>query len=284
MIQETCLLTNFIYNNSIVNSCDFIPDRLNKGTVIYEVVRVIDGIPLFYREHIERFHNSLISLVHELTISKKSLALRIQALVNANKLANGNIRFQLSFEDDNQSTFAAWVTPFFYPEKKLYNTGASLSTILAQRDNPNVKIHNPGLKNNVSAKIRKNDIYEILLINNDGLITEGSRSNIFFVKENKIFTPATSSVLPGITRLKVIEIAKNLSVDCTEADINFDSLPLYNGAFITGTSPKVLPVKNIDEVIFNPKLPAIKKIMTEYNNMMEEDIERFSWARLIEDD
>lgn len=256
----------------------------NKGKVIYEVVRVINGIPLFYREHVERFNNSVTNSGFEMTLSKKSLALRIKVLIETNKLVNGNVRFQSGFADNGQTTFSAWASPFFYPGKELYDTGAPIATIVAQRENPNIKAHNPGLKNDVSSRIRKNGIYEVLLMNKAGLITEGSRSNIFFTKGNSIFTPTISSVLPGVTRRKVIEIAKYSGIDCREMDIVYDSLLLFDGAFITGTSPKVLPVKNIDDVFFNHQHPTIKKIMTEYDNMLEKDIESFSWARLTDED
>ena len=278
MTPESCLLTNFIYNNNIVSTCDFIPDRLNRGKVIYEVLRVINGIPLFYKEHIQRCTGSLTNSGLKITLSTKSIALRIKALIESNKLEEGNIRFQISFAEGDETIFSAWVTPFFYPGKELYQTGASLSSIVGQRKNPNIKVYNPGLKNDISKRIRKNGIYEILLASTDGLITEGSRSNIFFVKDNSIYTPTTSSVLPGITRLKVIEIAKKSNVNCEELNINLNSLPLYDSAFITGTSPKVLPVKKIDDVFFNPKNITVKTFMKEYNTLVKKDIESFSWA------
>ncbi len=280
MSTESCLLTNFIHNNNIVSSCDFIPERLNRGKVIYEVIRVINGIPLFYQEHIERFINSITNSGLEITLSTKSIALRIKALIESNKLDEGNIRFQFSFTE-SKNTFSAWVVPFFYPGEDLYETGASLSTIVAQRENPSIKVYNPRLKNDVSKRIRKNGIYEILLTNKDEFITEGSRSNIFFVKNDSIFTPTTSSVLPGITRRKVIEIVKNSGINCEELNINLDSLSLFDGAFITGTSPKVLPVKNINEVSFAPENPTIKAIMDKYDSLVKEDIDSFSWERYI---
>ncbi len=281
MNPESCLLTNFIHNNNIVSSCDFIPDNLNKGTVIYEVTRVINGIPLFYQEHIERFLKSINNSGFEIKLTPKSIALRIKALIESNKLEEGNIRFQISFTDDFENTFSAWVSPFFYPGKDLYKNGASLSTIVAQRQNPNIKTLNQNLRDNISAHIRKNNIYEMLLISEDGLITEGSRSNIFFVKNNEIFTPTTSLVLPGITRSKVFCIAKESGINCTETDIYIDSLSLFDGTFITGTSPKVLPVLNIDSTFFDHDNAMIKTIMNKYDTMVKEDTESFSWERYI---
>lgn len=281
MIPTSCLSTNFILNNELVSSNDFKPEELNKGTVIYEVIRVINGSPLFYQLHVERFFNSVINYGFSIILSKESIAQRIKSLIESNKITEGNIRFQVSFTNDNKTTFSAWACPFFYPEKELYKSGAILSTIKAQRENPNIKIYNPDLLNNVFSRINKNNIYEILLLNKDGLITEGSRSNIFFVKNKKITTPHLSSVLPGITRLKVLEIAKNSGIDCIEENVNYNSLPLYEGAFITGTSPKVLPIRKIDEVNFNPDHSTISGIMNNYNDIVDKDIESFSWSQFI---
>lgn len=279
MIPTSCLSTNFILNNTLLSSKAFNADELNKGKVIYEVIRIINGTPLFYQQHVERFFNSVINSGFKITLSKESIAQRIKSLIETNKLKEGNIRFQVNFTKDNKTTFSAWACPFFYPQKELYKSGAILSTIKAQRENPNIKIYNPDLLNNVFSRINKNNIYEILLLNKDGLITEGSRSNIFFVVGNNITTPPLSSVLPGITRLKVIDIAKKTGIECNEVDINYNSLPKFEGAFITGTSPKVLPVAKIDEVIFNPEHSAIISIMNKYNNLVDEDIENFSWRQ-----
>lgn len=277
MIPESCLLTYFILNDTIESSCDFIKEKIFTGNVFYEVLRVINSKPLFYNEHIERFMISIESSEHEFTLSRKSITKRIKALILSNKIDEGNIRFQVSFSTNSQPVFSAWVTPYFYPGKQLYMKGASLSTTDAQRKNPNVKIYNPNLKNNISALLKEKGVYEILLINQKGLITEGSRSNIFFIKEKSIFTPLSSSVLPGITRLKVLDIANKLNIDCKEVDIPHNSLESFCAAFVTGTSPKVLPVKNIDKVLYNPSHPIIHDIKNEYKRLVNEDIADFIW-------
>lgn len=281
MIPTRCLSTNFILNDRIVSSNEFNPEELNKGKVIYEVLRVIVDSPLFYQEHIERFYYSLINSGCKIIFSKKSLASRIKSLIGTNRLKDGNIRFQVNFTGEDKATFSAWACPFYYPRDELYKKGASLSTIIAQRNNPNVKIYNPNLIHNAFSQINKSNIYEVVLLSKDGLITEGSRSNIFFVKDNVLITPPLSTILPGITRLKVIEIAKRLGITCNEMDINYNSLPLFDGAFITGTSPKVLPIQKIDDVIFNIGQPAISGIMKNYDELVNSYIEEFSWSQFI---
>lgn len=279
MIPTTCLSESFILNDKIESSNNFQPKVLNQGTVVYEVIRVIDGSLLFYQQHIDRFYYSLTNSGLKLDLSKKSLALRLKILLETNKLKEGNIRFQVDFTIDNKATFSAWACQYFYPQKELYKRGASIATMVAQRVNPNIKVYNPNLISKALSHINKNEIYEVLYLNKNGIITECSRSNIFFVLGNKITTPTLTSVLPGITRLKVIEIAKALNIDCKEENINYNSLKLFNGAFITGTSPKVLPVGKIDKITFDAEYPTITRIMKKYNEMVIRDIESFSWSQ-----
>ncbi len=277
MNLETCLLTSFIRNNDVVSCCDFIPEQYNKGEIIYEVIRVISGKPLYYKEHIERFFDSVKNSGYKISLSKKSLSLRIKALIEINKLIDGNIKFQFSFNDDNQEIFSAWVCPFFYPNNELYNTGIFVKTTYSQRNNPNIKASNLELSKKVNSIISNNNIYEVLLVNKNDLITEGSKSNIFFVIDNNIYTPKVSLVLPGVTRQKVIESSQNISIKCYETEIDINSISKYQGAFITGTSPKVLPVQVINNTNFDPLHPTIKKIMTEYDRVVNKDIQSFLW-------
>jgi len=277
MNNDTCLLTSFIRDNDIVSCCDFIPEQYNKGEIIYEVTRVISGKPLFYKEHIERFFDSVKNSGYKISLSKKSLSLRIKALIEINKLIDGNIKFQFSFSDDNQEIFSAWVCPFFYPNNELYNTGIFVKTTYSQRNNPNIKASNLELTKKVNSIISNNNIYEVLLVNKNDLITEGSKSNIFFVIDNNIYTPKVSLVLPGVTRQKVIESSQNIGITCYETEIDINSISKYQRAFITGTSPKVLPVQVINNTNFDPLHPTIKKIMTEYDRVVNKDILSFLW-------
>ncbi len=277
MLQQTCLLTNFIRDNDVVSCCDFIPKQLNKGVVIYEVIRVIDGIPLFYEKHVNRLYNSVKNSGFTTNLSKHSLKLRIKTLIEVNRLVDGNIKFQICFGLDNSELFSSWICPYFYPNNKLYTTGVSLVTLSAQRNNPNSKVYNSQLTTNVNSILSKNKKYEVLLVNDQGLVTEGSRSNIFFVKDNSIFTPIISSVLPGITRQVVLQTSQNNNIICNETEINSESISKFDGAFITGTSPKVLPIKTINNIKYNPVHPTIKLIINEYNKVIKQDIQLFNW-------
>jgi len=150
--------------------------------------------------------------------------------------------------------------------------GIVVKTLNAYRDNPNIKIENSDLREKADRIISKTGCYEVLLANNDGYITEGSRSNVFFFKEDSILTPPIETVLGGITRQILLTISKDLRVPVIEKLIALDNLSAFDGAAITGTSPGILPIASIDNQKFNVKLPLINSLIDRYNNAVEKDI------------
>ena len=276
MKNETCLLTSFIKNKKIISCCDFLPDQISNGFVVYEVIRVIDGVPLFLDEHITRFFYSIKNSNRNTTFSRAHVLSSVITLIDVNKLADGNIKFQINFVDGKIDEFAAWICPFFYPNAELYIKGIELKSQFIQRKNPNNKVLNKELVEQAASIIKDNNVFELLLVNKNGNVTEGSKSNIFFVSNNGVFTPKTDAVLPGITRSKVIEALQKINIPCLETDISLSSICNFQGAFITGTSPKVLPINQIDNVKFNPSHSIIKELISEFNTMVNNDIISFS--------
>ena len=109
----------------------------------------------------------------------------------------------------------------------------------------------------------------MLLINDKGFITEGSRSNIFFIKDNKIITPPQKEVLNGITRRNILKICKQNKIDIIEESLNVSNIKEIDVAFLSGTSLKVLPVKQIEKHEFNIENEFLKRIMKLYNDAID---------------
>jgi len=87
---------------------------------------------------------------------------------------------------------------------------------------------------------------EAIFVRN-GLITEGSRTNFFAVKNNTVFTaPLSNLILDGITRKVVLELCKELEINYREEFIKADDLKTYNEFFITSTAKEITPVVQID--------------------------------------
>jgi len=89
---------------------------------------------------------------------------------------------------------------------------------------------------------------EAILLTEDGFVADGSGENIFVVKGGKITTPPLStSILPGITRETVIQIAQDLGYVIEEGNVIRSDLYLADEVFMTGTAAEVMPVRSVDD-------------------------------------
>lgn len=102
--------------------------------------------------------------------------------------------------------------------------------------------------NSVLAKVeaRKLGFDEALMLDPEGFLAEGTGENIFIVKRGKIFTPSVETVLSGITRDTVVQIAKDLKIEVLERRITRDELYNADEVFLSGTAAEITPVAEID--------------------------------------
>ncbi len=270
-MMESIRLKYFILNNDIVRTSDFDQKILYKSDIYYEVVRVSDSVPLFLKEHIQRLYKSISKSGIFTDFTTTDVENLISTIIKINDLDEGNIRFQFSSDDQNRLDFTAWIIPHYYPKPVQYKTGVKTVTIKQQRQNPSIKKFNRRLKNITEDFISKTGAYEAILVNNLNYITEGSKSNVFFIKQNKIYTPGKVHVLPGITRDKVIEIANSNNLIITETEIIQDDISAFESAFITNTSSKVLPLNLIDKIKYDVNNQITRFLMYEYDKLIEHE-------------
>ena len=103
--------------------------------------------------------------------------------------------------------------PHKYPDKKWYETGVPCGILMAERDNPKAKVFQTSVRRKADEMIENQGLFEVLLVDRGGRITEGSRSNVFFVKNDRLFTPKGGDVLSGITRRKIISLAQEMNIE-----------------------------------------------------------------------
>src|SRR6476620_10802399 len=90
---------------------------------------------------------------------------------------------------------------------------------------------------------------EGIALDDRGMVSEGSGENIFLVNNGKIITPPLgASVLPGITRDSVIQIARELGIPVKETQIQRAALYLADEAFFTGTAAEITPIRSVDKI------------------------------------
>lgn len=90
---------------------------------------------------------------------------------------------------------------------------------------------------------------EGIALDDRGLVSEGSGENIFVVSEGKLFTPALgASILPGITRDSVVQIAREMGIEVVETTIQRSSLYIADELFFTGTAAEISPIRSVDRI------------------------------------
>lgn len=269
----------FKINDSILeNNEDDIFEQIITPS-IYEVIRVIDGVPIFLEEHLDRMFTSARIINYDMLYSKDQIKESIKEVILKNKVHNQNIKL-LGSKIDDKMVFLVYFVDSFYPPKEYYSSGIKTIIFEHERDNPNAKIQKDDFRKKVKEAMDMNDAFEALLINNDGYILEGSRSNMFFVKDNKIFTAPSNQVLLGITRKYIFNIAEILNIDIVEEAIHMDDIKDLQGAFMSGTSVGVLPISRIDtRIIQSTDNEIIKRLNKAYDKLIENYIreEKTQW-------
>jgi len=216
---------------------------------IYEVIRVIDKKPIFLKEHFDRMKNSIKLSNLNGTIDYNNFKNSIELLINENDFVNCNIR--VSYYIKNEPITLMYFVKSSYPDKDLYNNGINVVTVKKHRKNPNIKLYESNLRDSIDEILSEKEVFEAILVNDDDSISEGSKSNVFFVKGDMIITSIDSAVLLGVTREKVIDVCEKNGIDVEKRNIYVAELNDFNGAFITGTSINVLPIKKLDNILYN---------------------------------
>lgn len=225
----------------------------------YEVIRLIDSKAIFLDLHFQRLEKTCKGLNYPLP-DFDILKAEIDMLVAENSLKSINIK--IIIQNENRAVFAL---ESHYPCEEDYLRGVHCDLLFEERENPELKSFQAELRKKANEQIVSHKIFESVLVNREGLITEGSRSNLFFIKNKVLYTAPDVLVLGGITRLKVMEICKTLHLPLKLEAIPVATLKEYEAAFICGTSPGVLAIQTIKDYQFQADHSILKMIHEKYH-------------------
>ncbi len=270
MITGKILGKQYIINGIAADVSDFNPGM--SADIYYEVVRMIDGKYLFLQDHIERLQHSLSGSGYEQP-NAETITESLRLLQLSNDLTSGNIRICIQKKPGEGTDLLCYFIPYFYPEISMYKSGVQLVTYPHVRPNPGIKKWDDWFRSSVSEYIRDHGVYEVVLMNSQKEITEGSRSNIFFLNNGRrIITPPEKSVLPGITRKHVFSICNEEGIEVIERPILLDELDEMTSCFISGTSPKILPILQLDGFQFTVDHPVLGLLMGRFETLVKENL------------
>lgn len=217
--------------------------------IIYEVIRVIKGEALFLDDHLSRMKKGLLNDQVSLIESIKK---DVGKLVEAHSELNQNIKI-----DVFDVHYRLYFLESTYPAEILYQTGVEVKLASVERKNPNIKALDMTYKEHIE-KI-KGDAFEVILLNDNGEISEGSKSNFLFIKNDCIISAPLDKILVGVTYSNVLKMAVDLGYEITYRIIKKDEIHTMDACFLTGTSLGVLPIAKIDEVHYSSSEHIIVK-------------------------
>ena len=196
-------------------------------------------------------------------------------LAKTEKRKDINLKIVFNYNKDSTNYLVYFIEPI-YPTDEQYKKGVKGILFYAERKDPESKVINHKLRSSIYHKLILEGGYEALLVNEENQITEGSRSNIFFLKGNSLTTAPDETILNGITRKHILEICRANKIKVRFMCVPVDSLQDYDAVFMTGTSPMVLQFFCIGDVCFNVRVPLIQNLRRFYIEKAEESIKSFT--------
>ena len=260
------------------------------GDSVYETIGTMYGRLFAARDHLDRLERSARRIA--LRVPPRA---EIEAAIKETVAAAGNpetrVRVILTRGvgkldldpascDDCRLVVIAF--PLGPPTPEMFAKGVAVTIVSITRNSP--QAIDPAVKsgnylNNVLAlgeARRKNGAYEAILCAGDGSIAEGSTSNVFAVVRGEVWTPQPEvGILDGITRAKVMDLARGAGIKLIERRIQPDELRGADEAFITSATRGVLPVTTIDgqPVAAGVPGPITKQLMALYDELARRGVE-----------
>jgi branched-chain amino acid aminotransferase len=273
---------------------------LHYGSGVFEGLRAYEtekGSTVFrLTDHLQRLQNSAKLLYMELPYSTEELKGACRELIAANGLAECYLR-PIAFYGYGELGVSAMGNPvdvviLSWPWGAYLGAEGQTAGIRAKvsswkRVGPNVIPHvakATGIYlNSMLAVMEANraGYDEAILLTHDGFIADGSGENVFLVKDGTIYTPDLSaSILPGITRDTIIQIAQDLGYTVVEKQLIRTDLYLADEVFMCGTAAEVTPIREIDDHVVGPPGPVTLEIQSAYLDTVKGKSER--WAQWLE--
>ncbi|MBF0344203.1 MAG: aminotransferase class IV [Nitrospirae bacterium] len=247
----------------IESACVSVLDHgLLYGDGVFETLRAYNGVVFKLQEHLRRLYRSLSLINLDIGIKQEVFLEAVNATLDENALTNAYIRITVTRGSGDvgldpalcsKPTILIYAKPFVaYPEKSV-----KVAIVKTRRNIPeaiDTEIKSLNFLNNILAKIEAKAVmaHEALMLNYHGHMTECTVSNIFFVKDEILYTPSVNcGILYGITRKIVLEIARQRGLKIQEGEYFPATLYRAQEVFLTNTTMEVMPVHCVDDVSYH---------------------------------
>ena len=219
------------------------------GDGLFETMRFDNANIFSFDKHFSRLEKGLHELSLQIPYNKKTVYRLLNEIIQKNNLNSGILRLMITRGTQNKKinniipNLYISIKPFYsIPTKPVKIIFYSENQFPLIRFNPAIKSMN--YLGNILAKKKcaEDGAYEPAFYNSKNIITECAIRNIFFIKDNELFTPSLDlGILSGVMRETILSIAKSSNLKYHELHINFNEIDDYDEAFITSTGIGLLP-------------------------------------------
>lgn len=237
------------------------------GDGIFESFRSIEKQLYQFSQHYQRLLQSAQALAYPLTFTQQQLEKILLELCERNGWTNAYYRItitrgkaQIGFQRDMDNDLTCLIVgrEFQGLDERYYQQGIALQVAQTRRNAPeaiNPKIKSISNLNSLLGKLEAKaaGAFEVIMLNNKEHICEGSASNIFWTRDQWVFTPAASTgLLEGVTRATIMRLCEEkLNLRVIAGEFKLQDLQFSDEVFITSTSLEVIPVVAVDGFTIN---------------------------------
>ena len=241
---------------------------LHYASCVFEGLRIYNGKIFKLDEHIERLFKSAKILDLDIPYNYQEVVDISKEIILKQNISDGYVRpvvwrgsEMMAISAKKGSTnlaIAAWEWPSYFSPKKLLQ-GIKLNVSKWLRPSPeSAPTDSKAAGLYMICSLSKHEAEKLgfddaLMLDYRGYVAEATGANIFFVKENELFTPLADCFLNGITRQTVIEIAQENNIKVHEKHFQLDFLKTCDEVFLTGTAVEITPVSSINDFNFEER-------------------------------
>lgn len=253
-------MSNYDYilrNNEIIKKED-LPCLLNDYGVLYgyglfESILVKNGFPILLKDHLKRLTYSANILDIDISFTEEDLRNNIQALIKKNNVSDAVLNIYLTPGDRSvgethivfgESLVMAMLRPLpkALPEQGIKVALREESFTRARVD----QLKTMSYMKNIMEKRLAEPFDDVILYSQEGSLLESPTANIFILKEDKILTPESNAILPGIIRQFILESGEKLGFDVKESPLTLDDLETAQEVFLTNSLRGVIPIESVE--------------------------------------
>ncbi len=274
------------------------------GSSVFEGIRCYNnknGSAVFrLEEHVERLFDSGRIYRMEIPFTQEEICEAVLETIKTNKLKECYIRPVVfrgygelgvnPLKNPLEVVIAVWEWGSYLGQEALelgVDVGVSTWRRMAPGTLPNMAKAGANYMNSQLVKMEalENGYDEGVMLDYHGMISEGSGENIFIIKDNVIYTPSmSSSLLKGITRDSVIQLAMKNDIEVRVEQLPREMLYMADEIFFTGTAAEVTPVRSVDRITIGSgkRGPITEKLQKSFFEILEGKVkDDFDWLTYL---